>query len=213
MKNALRLLVMLAGAALVVGGMVIPGESAYGEGDIDQAEVARARRATAKYHDVAVAMRDGYQRLGPCVSKGDTAVGYHYTNLELVNDGVVDAEKPEILIYFPSRQGGLRLVALEYFKADADGDLATDDDKPSLFDVEFVGPIPPSAPGQPNHYEMHAWIWAKNPDGTFAHFNENLQCPPPPPGERTGPPPGMGGTPPPGMGGAIEPIGAGSHSH
>lgn len=186
---------MLVGAGLVVAGMAIPGSSAYGD-DGDQDELARARRATSKYNDVEVAIRDGYERLGPCVTKTGSAVGYHYVNRDKVSDGVLDAAEPEILIYTPKRTGGLQLVALEYFKVDADQDLATDDDKPSLFDVEFVGPIPPSAPGQPNHYEMHVWLWAKNPDGTFAHFNENLdgRCPPMPAG---GPPTGGGSGGPP----------------
>jgi hypothetical protein len=52
-----------------------------------------------------------------------------------------------------------------YIKPDADRDPATDDDRPTLFGVPFVGPIPAH---HDLHYHLHAWIWSENPDGMFA---------------------------------------------
>ena len=41
-------------------------------------------------------------------------MGYHYFNKELIDDLVVDALKPEGLVYAPGADGGLKLVAVEY---------------------------------------------------------------------------------------------------
>jgi hypothetical protein len=69
-------------------------------------------------------------------------------------------------------------VGLEYWKADADGDLSTDEDRPSLFGQPFDGPMPGHNPGMPVHYDLHVWLFAKNPSGFFAPFNPELNCAP-----------------------------------
>ena len=71
-----------------------------------------------------------------------------------------------------------RLVAIEYVKNDADGDLGTDDDRPSLFGEPFDGPMEGHEPGQPVHYDLHAWVWRHNPAGELAQFNPEVGCPP-----------------------------------
>jgi hypothetical protein len=32
-------------------------------------------------------------------------------------------------------------------------------------------------PGMPVHYDLHAWIWKRNPAGTFAMWNPRVECP------------------------------------
>ena len=61
--------------------------------------------------------------------------------------------------------GKLRLGAVEYFQADADQDLATDQDRPSLFDLPFDGPMLGHEPGMPIHYDLHVWLYKHNPGG------------------------------------------------
>jgi hypothetical protein len=73
---------------------------------------------------------------------------------------------------------GGRLVAIEYVKNDADGDLGTDDDRPSLFGEPFDGPMEGHQPGQPVHYDLHARVWKHNPAGELAQFNPEVGCPP-----------------------------------
>jgi hypothetical protein len=63
-------------------------------------------------------------------------------------DAKIDPEKPEILTYVPTAND-LVLLAAEYFKADADQDLSTDGDRPTLFGRAFDGPMLGHAPGMP----------------------------------------------------------------
>jgi hypothetical protein len=73
-------------------------------------------------------------------------MGIHHGNPELLADGELDPLKPEVLVYQPTRHGQLPLGAVEYFKPDADHDLDTNDDLPSLFDVPFDGPSSVTSP-------------------------------------------------------------------
>ena len=41
----------------------------------------------------------------------------------------------------------------------------------------FDGPMDGHGPGQPRHYDKHAWLWAHNPAGTWASWNPALSCP------------------------------------
>lgn len=137
-------------------------------------KIATIRAATAKYHDVDVALADGYVPVSDCVAGPDGAMGVHYMNPALAG-APVDLRHPAFLLYLPG-DDGLRLVGVEYFKADADQDLATDDDRPSLLGQDFDGPMPGHGPGAPVHYDLHVWTWAHNPDGMFAEFNPALSC-------------------------------------
>lgn len=74
--------------------------------------------------------------------------------------------------------GKLELVALEYFKRDADGSLVTADDRPFLFGQAFQGPMPGHNPTMPVHYDLHVWLYEDNPSGTFAQFNPAVSCSP-----------------------------------
>ncbi|GAA4093691.1 hypothetical protein ACFFOS_09845 [Nocardioides kongjuensis] len=136
--------------------------------------VAAIRAATAKYHDIDVALADGYVPVSECVESPEGAMGVHYMNPALAG-APVDLRHPAFLLYLPGRDG-MRLVGVEYFKADADQDLATDEDRPSLLGHEFDGPMPGHGPGAPVHYDLHVWTWAHNPDGMFAEFNPALSC-------------------------------------
>ena len=129
-------------------------------------ELALARLATSRYHDVEEAVEAGYAP-HECMdmSPGETHV-VHYINLSLV-DGRVRVWQPEGLLYEHDPDGHLKLAGVLYIKPDADGDPATDEDRPTLFGVPFAGPMP-AHHGLPLHYHLHAWIWSQNPDGMFA---------------------------------------------
>jgi hypothetical protein len=134
--------------------------------------LARLRALTARYHDVRVAVAAGFVPTTQCVP----GMGYHYVNPTRVADGVIDRYKPEILLYIPTARG-VRLAGVEYTKVDADQNLATDDDRPSVFGRRFEGPMLGHGPGQPIHYDKHVWIWRHNPHGTFAAENPKVRCP------------------------------------
>jgi len=69
-----------------------------------------------------------------------------------------------------------RLVAAEWIVVDKDQNLATDDDRPSLFGMPFDGPMPGHVDGMPIHYDLHVWLWKHNPSGLFAPWNPSVSC-------------------------------------
>ncbi len=48
---------------------------------------------------------------------------------------------------------------------------------PQVLGHTFQGPMPGHEPGMPWHYDLHVWVWSKNPSGDFAQFNSSLACP------------------------------------
>jgi hypothetical protein len=146
-------------------------------------ELRQVRRATRAFRDVKAAEAAGYEAASPCESDPKYgAMGIHYGNPELVADGKLDITRPEVLVYQPTPGGRLRLGAVEYFQPDADQDLATDADRPFLFDLPFDGPMLGHNPQMPVHYDLHVGLYRHNPAGLFAMWNPRVQCPDDPTG-------------------------------
>jgi hypothetical protein len=136
------------------------------------------REATSAFRDVDAALAAGYLPTDACVAlPGVGGMGYHYVNPALAGDAKVDPTMPEILVYFRDDRGKLRLGSVEYFVADADQNLATDGDRPTLMGHAFEGPMPGHEPGMPVHYDLHAWVYKHNPAGDLATWNPNITCP------------------------------------
>ncbi|CAN5186370.1 hypothetical protein BH18CHL2_BH18CHL2_03450 [soil metagenome] len=143
------------------------------------AQLAEVRAAPARYHRVDAAIADGYVSTVECVELPSGApMGIHFINPGLEMDPAIDPTRPELLLYVPTKNGRLRLVGVEYFKADADQNLVTDADRPALFGRGFDGPMLGHALGVPIHFDLHAWIWKNNRDGMFAEFNPSVSCSP-----------------------------------
>jgi hypothetical protein len=134
------------------------------------------RQATKRFRDVREARRAGYVATGECAASPEGGMGVHYTHPRLAGDDRLNIRRPEVLVYEP-RGEQRRLVAVEHFRADADGRLDTDDDRPFLFGRGFDGPMEGHEPGMPIHYDLHAWVWKRNPAGTFAMWNPRVECP------------------------------------
>lgn len=155
-----------------------------------QSELAQVRQATAKYHDVEEAIKDGYT---PAMNNAvldipelglQGTMGLHYINFKELADPSIDPEKPEVLLYVSSKdqKDGVRLVGVEYV-------VAADDWKgseaPSVFGQTFEGPMPGHEEGEPAHYDKHVWLWQANPKGfnfpwpdvpgMFAGWNPNIK--------------------------------------
>lgn len=136
------------------------------------------RRVTQVYRDVEAAEAAGYVSAEHCEADPKYGgMGVHYANQALIEDPALDPARPEVLVYHPGENGKLRLGAVEYFIADADQDLATFEDRPSLFGVPFDGPMLGHAPGMPIHYDLHVWLYKPNPAGIFAAWNPRVHCP------------------------------------
>lgn len=148
-------------------------------------QLAKTKASLDRYQSVDQATADGYVAASPCESTPTDpdqssyggGMGIHYVNPALMAPGPIDPAKPPVLVYAPTAGGGLELVAAEYFKPDADQNVKTDDDRPSLFGRAFDGPMLGHSPTMPIHYDLHVWLWKHNPSGLFAPWNPDVTCP------------------------------------
>lgn len=154
--------ILLCAAALLIFGTPAAASDL-------SAELARARAATAKYHDLSRAEADGY------IPDMCDFEGCHWFNWNLY-DGTFDPEHPEALIYTETRNGEWRLIAVEYIVAGGDPappepegftgdeDASDGDEYGWRFNTEgFLD------------WELSAWIWFNNPNGMFAMENPRFE--------------------------------------
>lgn len=167
--------------------IAIVGVVAYGGSALaistPQEDLALVRRATAQFHRVDAALQAGYELgyvngagvriITGCVAHPTAgAMGYHYFNKALIDDLVVDPLRPEGLVYAPSANGQLKLVAVEYVVPG----LASNPPGPAAAPTVFDQPMHILVPAVGFH-TLHAWIWSTNPSGMFAHWNPEVTCP------------------------------------
>jgi hypothetical protein len=137
--------------------------------------VQLVRDATGQFINVNAATAAGYQPFLGCVTGPDHgAMGFHYVNSGLVGDGVLDASKPEVLIYEASG-GALQLVGVEFVVL-ADPWLASHNSPPVLEGQSFQFVPSPNRYGLPAHFELHVWAWRDNPNGAFVDWNNKVSC-------------------------------------
>ena len=162
-RTATKLSLLLLALIALGSGVSSP---AAGQGNFSStilAELARARSATAKYHNIDKAEADGYVPLNFC----ESGEGCHWVNFSLL-DCEFDVTQPEILIYAPDKDGTPRhLVSVEYVQP-----LSCSATPPEGFtgsedvwrqDEEGF-----------NLWETSAWIWLNNPDGMFVQHNPRI---------------------------------------
>ena len=146
-------------------------------GPKSSAFIEEVRRHTESFRDVRNAGPAGYGPALGCVSgPQEGAMGVHFINGGLLTDGALDIETPEALIYEFDR-GMARLVGVEYIVlADAWHQQHAADDPPVLNGqlLQFVDS--PNRFGLPAFYELHAWAWRDNPNGTFVDWNPRVSC-------------------------------------
>jgi hypothetical protein len=102
-------------------------------------------------------------------------MGVHYINGTLLEDGKLDASKPEALIYEFSK-GRARLVGVEFI-VDAAKWLAANGNTPPVLEGQhfhFVGS--PNRYGLAPFFELHVWAWRNNPNGAFVDWNTRVTC-------------------------------------
>jgi hypothetical protein len=165
------LLLLALGPVAVAAAVALGANHPGGVNDLK-----RAMKATEKYRSVDAALRDGYVPVSACDASPTGAMGIHYANFALLADPALDVERPELLLYEPTARGKVRLVGVEYWSADADQNLATSPDRPSLFGVPFDGPMLGHAPGMPIHFDLHVWLFRSNPLGELTQWNPKVSC-------------------------------------
>jgi hypothetical protein len=151
-------------------------------------DLERVRSALDKYQAPVVAVHDGYLSTVGCmaypqgggpgrVPYSPGAMGVHFLNGQLIGPEV-DPLRPQVLVYEPAGDK-LRLVAAEWFVPLATGVKQ----RPQLFGHAFWGPMEGHHPLMPldlHHYDLHVWLWKKNPAGLFSATNPDVKCPPGP---------------------------------
>jgi hypothetical protein len=140
--------------------------------------IDKVRAATARFKDINVALAEGWVQGTPCVSGPETgAMGVHFVQPSRIAAGVLQADKPEALIYEPLADGAFRLVGVEFIvlanvwqkQHPAGGTPALEGDL-----LNYVGA--PNRYGLPAFYELHVWAWQHNPMGSFADWNTAVSC-------------------------------------
>jgi hypothetical protein len=139
--------------------------------DTSVAEGLQALRGGTKpFHVLDSAAAAGYARDVPSclVHEHHGAMGFHHVNASLM-DAKLDVRRPEILLYERMPDGTYRLNAVEF-----------------IVPYRFW-PADSAAPvlmGQKLHNEsnlnfwyLHVWAWNRNPEGLFANFHPDVQCP------------------------------------
>jgi hypothetical protein len=174
-----KLTVSLSIAVLVV--LIIAGAAYAATGVADPVvlkDLARVRQATDRYHDVNVALADGFIRTPNCVASPSGGMGIHFINPARLMDPAINLVEPEILLYVETSEG-MKLIGVEYFEGIGAPDTHVPNPAPPapvLFGRQFDGPMEQHEPGQPPHYDLHVWVWQANPKGMFAQFNPNVTC-------------------------------------
>ncbi|WP_428911891.1 hypothetical protein [Niallia sp. Krafla_26] len=155
MKNRRFFMFLAVAFLLIFGFATVVGAQSYGP-DVSK-QLSDVRKATVKYHDINVAFEEGYTTDYFLVPN----MGVHLVREDLLFDnGSLDPLAPEVLVYEPKKNGGYKLVAVEY--------MTVGGERPSLFGQDFDnGPFPDS-------FALHAWVWQANPDGMFSPFNPNV---------------------------------------
>jgi hypothetical protein len=134
------------------------------------------RNATDRFKDVSVAEAEGYALQFGCVSGSDSgAMGLHYVNGSIVNSGILDANRPQIVIYEAMPDGSLRLTGADYLLM-ADAWNAKHSAPPELMGQLFHLFETPNRFGLPAFYTLHVWAWKENPNGAFVNWHPNVSC-------------------------------------
>ena len=150
--------------------------SSHADHEVPAQLVKDVRKATRQYINVNNAGPAGYIATFGCLTGPDHgAMGIHYINNTLVNDGQILLEQPEALIYEPIGNAR-RLVGVEYI-VDSATWLAAHDNVPPMIDgqgFQLVGA--PNRFGLNPFFELHVWAWKDNPQGAFVDWNNDVTC-------------------------------------
>jgi hypothetical protein len=140
-----------------------PGSSADAAPDRD---LDRIRNATAAYHDIEAARAAGYAPTDHCMEAAAGGMGHHFINSALLDDRL-ELERPEILVYAPTRNGALKLAGVEYVVPFAAWTRA---ESPVILGRAL------KRSDALGIWYLHVWVWEANPDGVFADWNPVVRC-------------------------------------
>jgi hypothetical protein len=140
--------------------------------------IQAVRAATERFKNVTSVdgPGNGFELVFGCVSGGDFgAMGMHFLNASLLGDGDIDVNQPEILLFEPTPNGGIRITGADYVVLAADWN-AKHSGPPQLMGQLFHLFDEPNRFGLPAFYTLHVWAWKENPNGPFTNWNPNVSC-------------------------------------
>ena len=144
--------------------------AAGGEAVADSSQnplVDHVRAANGRFKDVSVAVAEGYAPISCASGVDGGAMGVHYVNGNYLKDAVPDIKRPQAVMYEPTPDGKMELVAVEYITFKGPASL-----EGQLFNFNGA----PNRYGLDPFYELHVWAWKANPRGAFADMNPNVTC-------------------------------------
>lgn len=185
LRTSLTGFVIITAFALATGPTPAAAQAQGGHGQHDsgphrpespeiQQAIADLREATARFHDLDVAIQQGYAPFGPCFIDPTGGMGFHYANAELMEDPGVDPLHPELLLYEQQQDGSLVFVGVEYLAFQAEWHEAGNRGVPKLFGQRFH--LNTTLLSEP-FYLLHVWQWKHNPSGRFNDWNPRVACP------------------------------------
>jgi len=166
-----------ADAFLAVGGDAQDGHDEHEThgASAPAALVKAVRSATEQYLDASASGAMGYAPYIGCISgPQEGAMGVHYVKKELVDDGKLDPDQPEALLY-EMRNDRLFLLGVEFIVK-----AAARDEKnplpPALLGQAFTYTNSPNRFGLEPFYSLHVSAWRDNPNGRFVDWNPQVSC-------------------------------------
>ena len=145
--------------------------------DQQSALLRSVREATERFRDVKTAENEGYRLEFGCVSGDDFgAMGLHYVNDTLVGNGIVDVNRPQIVLYEAQPDGSLKLTGADYLVVASAWDQKHPGTTPQLMGQIFHYFESPNRFGLPAFYTLHVWAWKENPKGAFVNWHPNVSC-------------------------------------
>jgi hypothetical protein len=176
------------GAVTGMLAVVVAWTSVSAQRPVDSVErfVSAARDGTRRYKSQAIAIADGFKRVGVEFP----AMGEHWVNLQRVMEDTLVPARPSVLIYVNVR-GEARLAGVGYTALLQHGEQPPEFPPAHPFWHEHNGTVVDESFPLAHHLDggtsptgdataalrlsiLHAWVWAPNADGVFATDNWSL---------------------------------------
>jgi hypothetical protein len=134
------------------------------------------RKATASFTNLDSLVAHGYRRDVPqcfadSIYGSGGAMGFHHVNATYFNDGKLEIDKPEIVMFQRHPDGKYEMTGVEYILPykfwPKDSAVA-----PKLMGKELMHE------NDRNYWYFHMWIWKPSSTGLFADWNPSVKCPP-----------------------------------
>jgi hypothetical protein len=133
-------------------------------------DLRELRGATTLFQVLDSAVATGYAReVQNClVHEHHGAMGYHHVNSRLM-DEKPELRRPEILLYERMPDGTYRLNGVEFIVPYRS--WARDSVAPVLMGQKLM------QEDNLKFWYLHVWAWKQNPEGLFANFHPDVECP------------------------------------